>query len=406
MGYTVDVLKGISWIGGIRVITRVVSIVRTAIIARILSPSQVGLFGIAALMLSLLEIFTETGINIFLIQQKNKTDSYINTAWVVSIARGIIIALVILFFAPLISAFFNASDSRALLMMIATVPLVRGFINPSVAKFFKDLHFSKEFYYRTSIFFVESLITVVFVFVLNSPAGLVFGLIVGAVYEVILSFIIVTPIPRFIFNREQFLTVIHHGKWLTLAGVFNYLYHNGDNIVVGKLLGVTSLGLYDIAYRISTLPISEISDTIVKVTFPVYVKISEDKKRLRRALIKATALITIFVIPIGLILFIFPEYIIRTLLGDQWISAAPALQILAVFGIVRAIFFSPVAIFYGLSRQDIITLITFVSLVGMAATIIPFVKLWDLQGAAYAALVGTILAIPVTLYYLRKVLYE
>lgn len=406
MGYTRDVIRGISWIGGLRLVTRIVSLLRTAIIARVLSPSQVGLFGIAALSLSFLEIFTETGINIFLVQQKKSIDSYINTAWVASIIRGIIISLVTLVSSPITAAFFNAKDSQVLLMMIALVPFLRGFINPSVAKFFKDLHFQKEFYYRTSIFFLESIITIFFVFTLSSPVGLVLGLIFGAIYEVILSFVIVKPVPSFAFNKLKLLNIIRQGKWLTLAGIFNYLYHNGDNIVVGKLLGVGSLGLYDIAYRISTLPISEMSDTIVKVTFPVYVKISEDRKRLRRALVKATVFIAIFVIPLGLALFIFPKEIVRILLGDQWISVAPVLQILAIFGVVRAIFFSPVAIFYGLSRQDIIMRITFVSLMGMAVTIIPFILLWDLQGAAYSALAGTILAIPLTLFYLKKVLYE
>ena len=95
MGYTKQALKGITWIGFFRVATRGISYIRIIILARILTPSQFGTADIALLILSITEVFTETGINIFLIQQKEKIDKYVNTAWIVSIIRGLLIALVI-----------------------------------------------------------------------------------------------------------------------------------------------------------------------------------------------------------------------------------------------------------------------------------------------------------------------
>ena len=73
MGYTKVVIKGFSWIGAFRIVTRGMSFLRTLVVARLLTPSQVGVFGIATIVLSLIEILTETGINIFLIQKKRKS---------------------------------------------------------------------------------------------------------------------------------------------------------------------------------------------------------------------------------------------------------------------------------------------------------------------------------------------
>ena len=87
MGYTRDVIKGVSWLGGIRVSTRALVLIKTLIIARILTPSQFGVFGIAILLLTFIEIVTETGINIFLVQNREKVDKYLGTAWIISIAR-------------------------------------------------------------------------------------------------------------------------------------------------------------------------------------------------------------------------------------------------------------------------------------------------------------------------------
>ena len=70
MGYTKEAIKGVSWLGAFRLFARVLSFLRTIIVARILSPAQFGVYGIAALALSLIEILTETGINVFLVQNK------------------------------------------------------------------------------------------------------------------------------------------------------------------------------------------------------------------------------------------------------------------------------------------------------------------------------------------------
>src|SRR3989344_3509124 len=108
MGYTKDTYQGLSWLGSFRAVTRLGAFVRTAILARLLVPSQFGLFGIASLVLAFLETITESGINIFLIQEEKKMADYINTAWVVSIVRGIVITLIIILSSPFIEKFFNA----------------------------------------------------------------------------------------------------------------------------------------------------------------------------------------------------------------------------------------------------------------------------------------------------------
>jgi O-antigen/teichoic acid export membrane protein len=97
MGYQKEALKGITFIGLIRVVTRLLSFIKTIIIARILSPYQFGAFGIATLVLVFAEILTETGVNTFLIQEKEEINEYIDTSWLVSIIRGFIIFLIILF---------------------------------------------------------------------------------------------------------------------------------------------------------------------------------------------------------------------------------------------------------------------------------------------------------------------
>lgn len=403
MGYTRDAIKGVSWIGFLRIVTRAMSFVRIAIIARILSPSQFGLFAIATLVLTLVETLTETGINSFLIQEKDHIKKYINSAWVVSIVRGCVIAAAIILVSPFIAKFFNAPLSYELLLLVSIVPFLRGFINPAVIIFTKELDFHKEFYYRTSIFLFETIISILLVIIFQSPVGLVWGLVGGALYEVVISHIVLKIRPSLFYDGIIIKKIISRGKWLTAAGIFDYFFYNGDNIVVGRMLGKSALGLYDMTYRISLLPITEVGEVVSRVMFPVFTKFSEDKKRLKRAYIKITWSIALVTIPIGIILFSFPKEIIQLILGDQWIAGAPVLQVLTLFGVIRSLTNPSGAVFLSIKKQEYITVLTFVGAVTLFIIIVPFVHKFGLIGAGLAAVVASITQIPVLLYLLYKV---
>lgn len=386
-----------------RILSRLITFAKTAVIARALTPSQFGLFGIASLTLSLLEMLTETGINIIIIQSKRNLEEYISSAWVVSIIRGALLSLIIILAAPFIASFFNTENAKEILLFISLIPFVRGFINPAIVQFQKDLKFKQEFILRSMIFLFDACITIVFVLFTHSPYALVWGMLSGAMLEVFLSFLFIRPLPRFILEKEYFSEIFHKGKWVTMYGIFNYFAQEGDSIAVGRLLGSSSLGTYQMAYKISTLPISEVTDVFGKVVFPVYTKIADDTERLFKAFLKSTAAISVSASVIGLIIFNFPREIILLLLGEQWLSAAQVLQVLALYGVLRAIFGSASTVFLAKGKQQYVTYMTFVRFLGLLITIYPLVLWFGIIGAAYAALFSVLLEIPIIMYYLFNI---
>jgi len=402
MGYLKDTIKGISWMTGFRVSYRLIGIVRIAIIAHILNPFSFGVFGIVTIVLGFLEIITETGINIFLIQEKENMDSYVSNAWVVSIFRGALISLLIFGTAGPVSNFFNSPGSKEFLYVAALIPLIRGFINPSVVKFQKDLLFDKEFLYRISIFSVETLVSVLGVVITKSPWGLVWGLVVGALFEVAYTFVVVRPWPKFDFDPEKTKKVIERGKWVTIFGIFDYLYTQSDNIVVGRLLGVAPLGIYDNAYTISTAPLSEIGDVFYRVTFPVFSKISEDVTRLKSAFIKNTVTTFVLMSLAGIFIYVFATPIVQILFGKGWEAAIPVVKFLSILGVVRGVASSTNSMLVARKKQKYSAIITIVSTLGLWITIIPLTRIYGIIGAAMAATAGTIISLPLTIYYVRK----
>jgi len=383
---------------------RGLGIVRIGIIAHILSPYSLGVFAVATISLGFLEIITETGINVFLIQEKEDINEYINSAWVVSVIRGILIAILIASTAGPVSQFFGSGESKNLLYLVSLVPLLRGFINPSVVKFQKELQFNKEFFYRFSMYLAESIFSVAGALILKSPLGLVIGLLAGAVYEIIYTFIAVRPLPKFVVEWEKVIKVIKRGIWVTLFGIFDYIYTQFDNVIVGRMLGVSSLGIYQNAYKISTTPLTEVGDVFFRVTFPVFSKMSDETVRLKRAFIKNVLVNTILMSAAGIIIFIFATPIVQIIFGPGWDAAIPVVKLLAILGVVRGIASSTNSLLVAKTKQKYCAIITFVSAVGLLATIVPLINRFGIMGAGMAAIVGTVISLPFTIYFVTKTL--
>lgn len=402
MGYFKDFIKGFSWIGSLRGLTRIITFVKLAALARLLTPEDFGYFGIAALILALLEILTETGINVFLLQQRENWEKYISTAWVISIGRGILIGLMIFIFTPSIANYFNGQNVINLLYLTCLIPIIRGFINPSNIRFQKYLEFNREFYYRLFLILVEFCAALAFAYTSRRAESLIYAMIISSFVEVVVSFLFISPRPKIKFIRDYSKEIIHQGKWITGYSIFSYILTQGDDIAVGKLLGASSLGIYQNAYKISTLPMLEAHDVILKVTFPIYTNLQKDSFRIRQAIKNQILLTLVISLIIGLVLFLFSESIVSIILGPAWLPAAPIIKILAFLGTIRGISYAFNSLFLALKKQRYVTYITFVSVVVLLVTILPFINAFGMVGAAAAELLSSAFALPVAIYYMVK----
>jgi len=336
MGYTPKTIKGISWMGFLRGAVRGLAFVRTAILARFLNPTQFGLFGITSLVLGFLEMLTETGINVFLVQEDDQAvNKYLNTAWFISILRGTIISIAIFLLAPAIASFFTTPQAVSLLKLISIVPFIRGFINPAIIRFQKHLEFNKEFWLRITIHLTDAAVAISLTLFTHQVASLVWGLIASATLEVILSHLLLKSKPLFKLNFPKLKRIISQGKWITVSGILNYLATQGADAAVGKLVGAAPLGVFQLSSRLSIAPITEVTDTFGKVTFPIYVKITQNPQRIKRAFLKNIAVVTAITVPIVLLLIFFPRPIVMLALGNRWLEAVPLIPELAIYSFIR-----------------------------------------------------------------------
>ena len=189
-----------------------------------------------------------------------------------------------------------------------------------------------------------------------------------------------------------------------MAGIFNYLFENIDDIAVGRYLTDISLGIYQMAYKIASLPITEITSVINRVALPIFVNFNDDKQRLKKAYIKSAFATLLIVVPIGIILYYFPYSVVKFILGEKWLVAVEIIRIMAFFGVIRAISISTYPVFLALKRQDIVTKITGVNILFLTISLLFLVKSMGVIGAGVSAIIGALAGAPMAVYYLIKVL--
>src|SRR3989338_5844843 len=140
-----EILRGLGWAGTLRVFVKLLTFVKLVVLARVLTPEAFGQFGIAVLVLTFFETLTETGINQVLIYSERKLEDLLDSAWIVSIVRGVAIALLVGLSAYPLSWYFHDPHILPLVLLISIAPLLRGFVNPMIVTFVKELDFRREF---------------------------------------------------------------------------------------------------------------------------------------------------------------------------------------------------------------------------------------------------------------------
>lgn len=406
MGYQKQAFWGLSWVGLFRAFLRGSAFIRTIILARILSPHDFGLFGIVAVFLGLLEMFTETGVNVILVQEdKTYLGRYLNTAFTVSIVRGILIFFVLLTSIPLVLNFYHQPALLPLMLVIAFVPLIRGFLNPAIAKFQQELTFNREFFFKAMVILVDTLTAIITASIYQSALGIVLGLLAGAIAELILSHLI-KPRPQLAFDWAQFRHLFSRGKWVTLSGISAYASAKIPDLSISKLLTPDSLGYYQMAYRFLVMPIDEIFEIFNRVTFPVYRRIAHDPARLWRAFYRNfLVIIALSGLSLSFIQFLFPRFVVP-LLGLNWLpitSLSPPLLFLAVLIVLSA----PVnPLYLAVKKQEYLTLTTITQFAAIALFIFPLTLNQGLSGAISAYIISLIFSLPIRWYLAYRCLFK
>lgn len=389
---TCQVIKGSFWVFSLKIVSQFLAFGKIIILARLLDPKDFGLFGMAFLASSILYSFSQAGVTQALVQKKGAIDEYLSTAWIINIGRNILIATGMFFGAPLVGGFFNNQQVVNIVRVLALSPLFLAFNNPKTVFFQKEFEFNKQFICEISAIVSEIVVAVTLAFLWRNVWALVWGVIAGSITRLVSTYIVYQYRPSFQFDVPKAKELFRFGKWVFGSNVLFFLYLQAEDLLIGKILGAAALGFYQMAYKISNLPVTQITQVISNITFPAYAKLQDNLQGLKDAYLRILKVTIFLFAPIaGIILVLAPDFT-RLFMGKKWMSIVGTIQMLSIAGLLRSIMSTTGPVFYAVGKPRIETHWQIVRLLALAVFIWPLMKYGGFFGVSVAVVLSSSVA--------------
>lgn len=332
------IMRGSAWIalsyGGRQALT----LISMLALVRMLEPRAFGLMALAMTMLLVLEAVHESGLASALIYLRTDIERAAGTALVVSTLSSFVLYGVCFLVAPLLADIFHASSLTDILRVLSLVVIFRGFAIVPGAILERELNFRGRGAAELLAAFVQATVSIGFALAGAGVWSLVVGNLAAAVVAAVAVWLIIPwrPSPR----QAQWgaLRQLWRYSWfMTGANILVLANNTVDNVIVGRLLGAGQLGFYTVTYRVATMPDDVIGYIVGRVMFPVYSRLSQDRREFGRVYVQNLQRVALLSLPVSVGVIVAAEPIVLGLLGETWRPVVTPLRILAVYALVRAL---------------------------------------------------------------------
>jgi teichuronic acid exporter len=304
------------------------------ILARILSPREFGLIGMLTIFIAISQSFIDSGFSTALIRKKDCTQNDYSTVFYFNMAVSLFCYLLLFLFSGAISEFFNEPQLKPLVQVLGIGLVLNSFGIIQRTILTKTLDFKLQ----TKVSLIASLGSGI---IAISMALNGFG--VWSLVALTLSRYALTSVflwiwskwkPELLFCKKSFNELFSFGSKLLLSGLIDTIYRNSYYLVIGKFFSAAELGFYTQADQFQSLPSTNLTGIISRVSYPVLSSIQDDKIRMKtnyRKLIRSTMFIT-FILMLGMAAVAKPMII--TVIGEKWLPSVVYLQLLCWVGML------------------------------------------------------------------------
>jgi len=396
------VLRSGMWAGMSEVGLSLLGIVRSVVLARLLTPDIFGVMALAMVVVRAIETFTRPGVAQALIARQDGFEKACNTAFTMLVVRGFMLAALLAAVAPWIGDFYESPKLPLMLQVLGGVFILTGFRNINIIARQRELEFRSLTYLTQVSAIIGTIATIAVAWWLRSVWALVAGQLIAAILGAVLSYVFLPGRPRFEFDREVARDLMRYGKFITGSSMLLYIATEIDSAVIGKVLGHAELGYYAVASTIAQTMTTQLAKMAAGIMMPAYSKLQTDIPKLRNAYLRTLGLVMFAVLPASVGLVLVAEPLVRVVYGEKWLLATVPLQLLAVFGLFRSMAAFTGYLFEGIGQPKVAFTMAGVRLAVLLPLIVPAALYYGLAGVAITVIAGMAAQWIVGLFYLHK----
>ena len=299
------------------------------VLARLLNPTDFGLVGMVTVVTGVFGLFRDAGLSMVTIQRSSISEAEISALFWLNMLVGTVLALLCAAAAPGLVAFYH--EPR---LLWVTLTLAAGFL-------FNAAGVQHCAVLQRQMRFGALALADIAALVVSTAVGI--GMAIGGYgYWALVGMGVTLPAvstfgywmigpwwPGMPKKVAGIGSMIKFGGAMTLNGVIVYVAYNTDKVLLGRIWGAETLGLYGRAFQLINIPTDNLNSAVGSVAVSALSKLQDSPERFRSYFLKGYALLVALTIPITVACFLFATDIVAVLLGQKWLGVAPIFRLLA-----------------------------------------------------------------------------
>lgn len=324
-----EFLSGVFYTAAAKYSGILISLVVASILARLLTPEEFGIVGLATVIITFFNILGDIGIGPAVIQNKNLSADDLKGIHAFTTYFGASLATIFFLCSDLIADIYNDSNLAGVCKWLSLSIFFTCWGIVPLNLQYKLKKFKKIAVITLSVQLVSGSIACIFA---------IYG---GGVYALVLQFVSSSILLSLLYNlcselkwsfviyKESLLKIKSFSSYQFLFNLLNYLSRNSDKLLIGKYIGLSQLGYYEKSYRLMMLPLQNITFVISPVLLPIFSTIQDDVSQVAQKYLKLIVPLEYLAFPLSVILYFCSPELILIIFGDQWKASILPLQVLS-----------------------------------------------------------------------------
>jgi O-antigen/teichoic acid export membrane protein len=334
-----EVRSGTLWSILNTVVLRVSSFGVTVLLARtVFGPRAFGLYAVSQVVLNLLLSANEMGVSLAIVRWKGDVRIFARTVCTLTIASSSFLYCALFAIAPEFARMLGSPGATGMVRIMCLCVIIDGIVCVPLALLTRTFAQRSLFLIELLNFLVTTGVTFWLAFSGMGPISFAWGSVAGCSVALISATIAAPFVVLPGWNTRQARKLLRFGLPLAGASLLLLGVYNVDSIIVGATLGPTALGLYSLAFNMSSWTVRATSEAVRRVSFAGFSRLADSADSLANGYSRTIGMVLAVAVPSAVLLGTLAEPLILEVYGPRWTPAAHALTLLAVLGLLRVVY--------------------------------------------------------------------
>ncbi|SHK91725.1 lipopolysaccharide biosynthesis protein [Fibrobacter sp. UWEL] len=372
---------------------QVMQFVVTIVLARLLVPEQFGLIALVAIVISIADVFVQSGLGIALIRKKEVDDLDYSSVFFASLTIAAAVYSIIFVSAPFISDFFNQDGLTPVIRVLTLTLFIGVFSSIQNAYVARHMMFRKLFFRGLCATIPSGALGILLAYQGFGVWALVTQQLSNAAFSVLAMWITVPWRPHLQFSWERLKTLFSFGWKLLVSSLIDNIYDKIRALVIGKMFSSAALAFNDRGDQFPKLLITNINNSISAVLLPSLSAYQDDKPQLKRLARRSIVTSSFVIIPMMTGLAVLAKPFVLILLGEKWLPCVPFIQAYCFTYALYPIHSANLSAINAMGRSDIFLKLEIIKKIyGFALLVGSYLYFKTPIGLAYGAMVSAVIS--------------